>query len=100
MTQDTFEPPPIPLCSKALVVTLKRRLHEAVEAGKASDAKIFVDIIERIARMAWLDDLSPQQRLEADNARSAQAIAIADLSLANYLKEQQALNSAKDDHHL
>lgn len=100
MTQDHFEPPPIPLCSQALVATVKRRLQEAVESGKASDAKILVDIIERLAKMAWLDDLSPQERFVADHARSTQAIAAVDRHLAQFLKEQQELDSAIEDDHL
>jgi hypothetical protein len=89
MIDDAYEPPPVPLCSKALVDTLKLRLQEAIETGKAGDAKIFVDIIERLARMDWLDDLTPQQRFEASRAETARALADVDVRLARFLKEQQ-----------
>jgi hypothetical protein len=89
MMDDDLEPPPVPLCSKALVATLKRRLHDAIETGKAGDAKIFVDIIERLAKMDWLDDLTPQERFEANQAQTARALADVDLRLARFLQEQQ-----------
>jgi hypothetical protein len=91
MTDDIFEPPPVPLCSRALVATLKRRLHEAIGTGKASDAKIFVDIIERLAKMAWLDDLSPRQRHDLELAKSARAIAAVDAQLLGFLADQEGL---------
>lgn len=100
MINDDLEPPPVPLSSNALVATLKRRLQEAIETGKASDAKIFVDIIERLAKMAWLDDLNPQERFVADKAQSALAIADVDRQLSQYLKERQSVNSSQSKDHL
>lgn len=88
MTHDPIEPIPVPLCSKALVATLKRRLHDAIETGKPSEAKLFVDIIERLAKMAWLDDLTPQDRFEANRLATARTLAQVDLRLACFLKEQ------------
>jgi SOS response regulatory protein OraA/RecX len=38
------------------------RLTKAIFDGKATKAKIYLDILDRLAKMAWLDDLSPQER--------------------------------------
>jgi SOS response regulatory protein OraA/RecX len=62
MTDFEYQPPLVPASSNDLVVKLKERLIEAVESGKAGDAKIFLDVIDRLAKMNWLDDLSPQER--------------------------------------
>jgi hypothetical protein len=72
MTSDDFEPLPVPLCSADLVAILKLRLHEAITDGKASDAKTFLDIIERLARLNWLDDMGPAERHAAFSAQRAQ----------------------------
>lgn len=88
MTDDPFDLLSVPLSSKALVATLKRRLHEAIETGKPSDAKVFVDIIERLAKMAWLDELTNQERFEASQLATARALADVDMRLAHFLKEQ------------
>ena len=93
MTDEFFEPPPIPLNSKALVATLKRRLHEAIETGKPQDAKIFVDIIERLAKMAWLDDTTPEERAAAARARQAVIMADVDMRLARFLQQKQGRKS-------
>jgi hypothetical protein len=89
MTDANFEPPPVPLNSKVLVATLKRRLIDAIETGKASDAKTYVDIIERLAKMAWLDDATPSERAEANRAKRAKVMADVDIRLARFLKAQQ-----------
>jgi hypothetical protein len=94
MTDPHFEPPPIPLNSKALVATLKRRLVEAIEGGKASEAKIYVDIVERLAKMAWLDDVTPSERAEANRAKRAKVMADVDIRLARFLKAQQEVEKA------
>jgi hypothetical protein len=88
MSDDVFEPPPVPLNSRALVAVLKHRLLEAIETGKASDAKTFVDIIERLAKMAWLDDATPDERHKADRAKRAQMLADIDVRLAAFLAQQ------------
>jgi hypothetical protein len=88
MTDEFFEPPPVPLCSKTLVATLKQRLYEAINDGKASEAKTFLDIIERLAKMAWLDELSAEERDEALNEQAARKIAHVDTLMAQYLNEQ------------
>jgi hypothetical protein len=100
MNNDILEPPPVPENSKALIAILKRRLHEAIETGKASDAKIFVDIIERLAKMAWLDDLTPRQRYDAELISSARAIAKVDAELMEFLKAQQEMVDDPPDGHL
>jgi hypothetical protein len=99
MTDDLFEPLAVPLCSKVLVATLKRRLHEAIETGKPGDARIFVDIIDRLAKMAWLDDLTHQERFEANRLATAHALADVDFRLAHFLKEreEQHEQGQKDD---
>jgi SOS response regulatory protein OraA/RecX len=38
------------------------RLTQATIDGKAAEAKTYLDIIDRLAKMAWLDDLGPQER--------------------------------------
>ena len=88
MTREIFEPPEVPLNSRALVAILKRRLHEAIETGKASDAKIFVDIIERLAKMAWLDDTPTAEKEEAERLRKARVMADVNIRIAQLLKEQ------------
>ena len=90
MTREIFEPPEVPLNSRALVAILKRRLHEAIETGKASDAKIFVDIIERLAKMAWLDDTPSAEKEEAERLRKARVMADVETRIAQLLKEQDA----------
>jgi hypothetical protein len=89
MTSTDFEPPEVPLNSRALVRTLKRRLLEAIETGKAADAKTYVDIIERLAKMAWLDDATPQERNAADQARNTKIMADVDIRLARFLKSKR-----------
>jgi hypothetical protein len=73
MTFDDFEPPMVPLCSQALVRTLKTRLIETIETGKATEAKAFLDIIDRLARMNWLDEATDEERFERDQ-RETEAI--------------------------
>jgi hypothetical protein len=97
MTDDIFEPPAIPLCSKTLVATLKRRLREAIDTGKASEAKLFLDIIDRLAKMDWLDDASPQERMDAENAKTASKIAYVDGLIAHYLTEQESEKAIETD---
>jgi hypothetical protein len=89
MIDANFEPPPVPLNSRNLVATLKRRLMEAIETGKASDAKTYLDIIERLAKMAWLDDATPSERAETIRAKRAKVMADVDIRLARFLKAQQ-----------
>jgi hypothetical protein len=69
-----FDPLPVPPCSQHLVTTLKRRLVEAIETGKASDAKTFLDIIERLAQMDWLDTTTPQERCEQQQLADEQTL--------------------------
>jgi SOS response regulatory protein OraA/RecX len=88
MYDDPFEPAPVPLNSRALVNTLKRRLLEAIETGKASDAKIFLDVIERLAKMDWLDDRTPQERFRQDRAERERAFIEVDKKLAAVVKKQ------------
>lgn len=98
MTNPDFEPPPMPLNSKVLVATLKRRLIEAIETGKASDAKTYIDVIERLARMAWLDDASPAQRMEANRAKRAKVMADVDIRLARFLAAEQEIETGNSKH--
>lgn len=98
MSKDIFEPPEIPVNSRALVATLKRRLLVAIETGRASDAKIFVDIIERLARMAWLDDATPQERRDVQQIRRSRVMADVDIRLARFLKSQQEALDASTEH--
>lgn len=72
MQDDHFQPPPVPLCSKALVAVLKARIYEAIVHGKASDAKLFLDIIDRLARLNWLDEMEPAARAAQNLAEDAQ----------------------------
>jgi hypothetical protein len=98
MTDPYFEPPPVPVNSRVLVSTLKRRLIEAIETGKPSDAKTYVDIIDRLARMAWLDDASPAERMEANRVKRAKVMADVDIRLARFLaaeRESEAGNSKR-----
>jgi hypothetical protein len=97
MKVDDFEPPPVPINSRALVGILKRRLTEAIEAGKANDAKIFVDIIERLSRMRWLDDATPAQRAQEEAHERAVVMADVDIRLARYLAAQRAEGLVRED---
>ena len=90
MSDHSFEPPPIPLNSKILVATLKRRLQEAIETGKASDAKVFLDTYERLAKMDWLDEISPQDRRKINAVKRQRLMADVDQRLARYLSAQRA----------
>lgn len=98
MTQHIFEPVTVPLNSQALVATLKCRLTEAVETGKASEARIFVDIIDRLAKMAWLDDITPAERLEVQRANQAYVMADVDRRLIQLLKAQLEDEAASNQH--
>ena len=69
-----------------MVATLKRRFHEALESGKASDAKAYLDIIDRLAKMAWLDDTTPRERLRAKYVRRRRIMAEVDRRLAQYVR--------------
>jgi hypothetical protein len=73
MPHEDCKPPPIPTFSKGLVAVLKLRLTKAIMDAKASDAKVYFDIIDRLAKMTWLDNLNPQAR--AQEARSEQSAA-------------------------
>ena len=88
MTRQAFIPPPIPPSSRALVDTLKRRLTQAVDAGHPRDARIYLGIIERLARMHWLDDTLLVEAQEAERVRTTQAMADVKRRMARHLTEQ------------
>jgi hypothetical protein len=69
MENDTFEPIPVPLSTRALVANLKAQLIEAVELGTIHDAKHVLDIIDRLARMDWLDEATVLERLKNEQER-------------------------------
>jgi hypothetical protein len=71
MSQLENKPQPVPDNSRDLVRILKLRLTTAIIDGKASDAKTYVDVLERISKLAWLDDLTPVERSEQDRANYA-----------------------------
>ncbi len=70
MTDADFQPTKVPVCSQALVTRLKQRLAEAIESGKAVDAKAYLDIIERLAKLHWLDDETLEQRAKRERDES------------------------------
>jgi SOS response regulatory protein OraA/RecX len=72
MQSDDLQPPPVPPCSTELVATLKLRLYEAIASGKPADAKTLLDIIERLAKLQWLDDLDTTARMAANKAHRDQ----------------------------
>lgn len=88
MQDDDFEPQPVPLCSKALVSVLKVRLYHAILNGKASDAKTFLDIIDRLARLNWLDELDVRERQALNTRQSAQEAEELHAKLYAYVLDQ------------
>jgi hypothetical protein len=82
----------VPDNSKALVAILKTRLFEAVELGKASDAKTFLDVIERLAKMSWLDETTPQERLTSDHTRHINELIDLDQAAARFFAEYKDEN--------
>ncbi len=96
MSDDHFEPDLIPINSQVLVATLKRRLQEAIDTGKASDAKAFVDIIDRLANMAWLDETTSEEKLKLDSAQRQRVMADVDVRLARYLSVQSEEEGPKN----
>jgi hypothetical protein len=68
MPLDDFKPPAVPLCSQGLVSMLKLRLTMAIVDAKPSDAKTYLDIIDRLSKMAWLDDMTPKERAQQTRA--------------------------------
>jgi SOS response regulatory protein OraA/RecX len=87
MTDFEYQPPLVPTSSKDLVVKLKERLTEAVESGKAGEAKIFLDVIERLAKLNWLDDLSPQERGMQQHIESEETLRRIDAKILAMLVE-------------
>jgi hypothetical protein len=66
-------PPPVPDNSRTLVQVLKLQLTKAIMDGKASEAKAYLDVIDRLSKLAWLDDLSPEARNAQRQIERAQA---------------------------
>ncbi|MEN9873878.1 MAG: hypothetical protein RL186_775 [Pseudomonadota bacterium] len=88
MVEPPFEPIPVPLSSKALVDTLKRRLIEADETGRATYAKTFLDVIERLAKMDWLDELTPAERFARDREHRTRILADLDARLVKLVENK------------
>jgi hypothetical protein len=80
-------PPPIPDCSKDLVALLKLQLTKAVIDGKANEAKTYLDVIERLAKLDWLDTLSPLQRFTMHQKERAEAADKLNAFITNWLKD-------------
>jgi hypothetical protein len=54
-----------------MIATLRVRLHEAIQSGKASDAKAYLDLIGRL-QAEEAEALSPIEALRRQRAESAQ----------------------------
>jgi hypothetical protein len=80
-------PPPIPSSSQALVGVLKLQLTKAVMDGKASEAKTYLDVIERLSKLAWLDDLTPKERGMQRQKERTRAIDTLNDYITQWLKE-------------
>jgi hypothetical protein len=87
MSFEKSVPPPVPACSQDLVALLKLQLTKAVIDGKANEAKIYLDVIERLSKMAWLDDLTLQERGAQRQKERAAATDRLNEYISNWMKE-------------
>jgi hypothetical protein len=88
MSHEDYKPPPIPTCSQGLVSVAKLRLTKAIMDGKASEAKTFLDIIDRLAKMAWLDDLTPSERAQQTRAEKCAATEAMNAYITQWFDDQ------------
>ena len=86
MQKDDLISRPIPMYRHVLIETLKLGLRDAIEGGKVSDAKIYLDVIERLATMDWLDGVTPEQRRASDKLEEATMLRKIDQHILDVLR--------------